>query len=373
MDDLKGINAERTGKFIKELRKSHNMKQEDLGAKLFISRKSVSKWETGRACPSIDMLKRLSVILGVTVDELIAGEFTNKPKVEVKENFKFITVKNFKMIGIVILLINFVLLIGYVLFARDKSLVFRVNYEDENFSIRKGILVLSDNSYLSLGEIKTYLTTVELSEMKILLYMKDGDEDIELFDLSGVSTCTLVDGVREKLKASIKNNRIENLYLKIYYFNDYDEEISFNLNLKLKREKKSDISDEAIGEEKSKDDSDNSTLDNDFYNILEIPDSIDVGFLFEMDKNRLKNCINNFSLKLNNIEYKVDFDVTNNALNISNSRVSIKLSMDSKRLFVYDEKQYHFIVTDKNIIRDKDIEPYYNLIYKIFSNIRSNC
>lgn len=62
------------GQFISELRKSHQMTQKELAAKLNITDKSVSKWERGLSCPDISLLSPLSDILGITTNELLNGE-----------------------------------------------------------------------------------------------------------------------------------------------------------------------------------------------------------------------------------------------------------------------------------------------------------
>ena len=62
------------GEKIYELRKKKNLTQEDLALLLDISDKSISKWETGTAYPSIDNLKKLSHILDISLDELLKDE-----------------------------------------------------------------------------------------------------------------------------------------------------------------------------------------------------------------------------------------------------------------------------------------------------------
>lgn len=64
-----------TGKIIKELREKGNMTQKQLADKLLISDKTVSKWETDRGLPDIGLIERLSECLGVSVAELLAGEY----------------------------------------------------------------------------------------------------------------------------------------------------------------------------------------------------------------------------------------------------------------------------------------------------------
>lgn len=63
----------KTGKFIAELRKEKGMTQEQLGAKLGVNSRSVSRWENGHGMPDISLLLELADVLGVTVQELLEG------------------------------------------------------------------------------------------------------------------------------------------------------------------------------------------------------------------------------------------------------------------------------------------------------------
>ena len=71
------MNSEKMGQFIAELRKSHQLTQRDLAAKLNVTDKSVSKWERGLSCPDISLLTPLSNILGITINELLNGGRSN--------------------------------------------------------------------------------------------------------------------------------------------------------------------------------------------------------------------------------------------------------------------------------------------------------
>lgn len=68
---------------LKNFRKNKTMTQDELGELLFVSRKTISKWETERGLPEIYMLEPISDLLGITIDELI------KPKDNDEKN-KFI-------------------------------------------------------------------------------------------------------------------------------------------------------------------------------------------------------------------------------------------------------------------------------------------
>ncbi|MFC4598136.1 helix-turn-helix domain-containing protein [Cohnella hongkongensis] len=69
--------------FAEKLRTERSKKgwsQEELAAKLFVSRQSVSKWENGQNYPSIEILIKLSDLLEITIDELLRSDeaLTNK-------------------------------------------------------------------------------------------------------------------------------------------------------------------------------------------------------------------------------------------------------------------------------------------------------
>lgn len=64
----------KVGKFIAVLRKEQGMTQEALGRKLGVTNKTVSRWETGRYMPDIELLLPLGEVLDVSVNELLAGK-----------------------------------------------------------------------------------------------------------------------------------------------------------------------------------------------------------------------------------------------------------------------------------------------------------
>ncbi len=63
-----------TGKFISAKRKEKNLTQEQLAAKLGVSNKTISKWETGKCMPDYSVVKSLCEELEITVAELMDGE-----------------------------------------------------------------------------------------------------------------------------------------------------------------------------------------------------------------------------------------------------------------------------------------------------------
>ena len=68
------ISNEKFGLFVTELRKKKNLTQKDLAEKLYVSDKTVSKWERGLSMPNVVLLIPIADILDVTVTELLRGE-----------------------------------------------------------------------------------------------------------------------------------------------------------------------------------------------------------------------------------------------------------------------------------------------------------
>ncbi len=65
------------GKFISVLRKANGMTQKELGEKLFVSDKTVSRWECDECTPELSLIPSIAEIFSVTTDELLRGERNN--------------------------------------------------------------------------------------------------------------------------------------------------------------------------------------------------------------------------------------------------------------------------------------------------------
>ena len=62
-----------TGAVIKQLREKANFTQAELAAKLNVSSKTISKWETAKGYPDISLLEPLAKVFNVSLTELISG------------------------------------------------------------------------------------------------------------------------------------------------------------------------------------------------------------------------------------------------------------------------------------------------------------
>ena len=82
------------GSFLAELRKERNLTQAELGEKLGVTNKTISRWETGNYMPSVEMLEELSTMYGMTINELLSGkklsteEYKEMAETNIKEILK---------------------------------------------------------------------------------------------------------------------------------------------------------------------------------------------------------------------------------------------------------------------------------------------
>lgn len=128
------MNTQKLGAFIAQLRKEKGLTQLQLAELLNVTDKAVSRWETGKNYPDIDMFEDLSKILEVSVSELLEGKRIDKENLlttseeqtvkQIKKN-KYYNKKYKALIGVVVAII--LLFAGYV-FLEDKGVFDGVIY-----------------------------------------------------------------------------------------------------------------------------------------------------------------------------------------------------------------------------------------------------
>ena len=72
------MDQKQTGRFIAERRRELGLTQKELAEKLGITDRAVSKWENGRCMPDLSLLRSLSAILKVGINDLLSGEIISE-------------------------------------------------------------------------------------------------------------------------------------------------------------------------------------------------------------------------------------------------------------------------------------------------------
>lgn len=148
------MEQERIGKFIARLRKEKSLTQKDLANKLNVSVNAVSKWERGICLMDMSLLKPLSEILDVSIQELLSGEKLDTNNInkivedainysnnKIKENKKRII----KRILIIIISLVLLIIIGY-----KSILLYNINFIKSNIIENGGFHNSNYNDKLSI-------------------------------------------------------------------------------------------------------------------------------------------------------------------------------------------------------------------------------
>ena len=102
------------GKTIKQHRTELGWSQEVLAEKAYVSRQTVSNWETEKSYPDVHSLLILSDLFGVSLDELIKGDVAvMKEQVKSKDIRTFKKLQLIGVLGILLLIVTGMPLLEY--------------------------------------------------------------------------------------------------------------------------------------------------------------------------------------------------------------------------------------------------------------------
>jgi len=126
------MDNKKIGKLISSLRKKNGLTQQELGDKVGVGFRAVSKWETGLTLPDIGIINELSQILGISSDELLSGEL--KPKEESNNTEIISKNKISKKIKITISIITSIIIIFtfLIIYLNNKTYVYNLTTENIN-------------------------------------------------------------------------------------------------------------------------------------------------------------------------------------------------------------------------------------------------
>ena len=103
------------GARIKKHREKQNISQDELALKVFVSRQTISNWETNKSYPDIKSLIMLSNIFHVTLDDFIKGDIEEMKKIVSKEK-----IEKFNIMSYIFLVEMLILMFSaYPLFSID--------------------------------------------------------------------------------------------------------------------------------------------------------------------------------------------------------------------------------------------------------------
>ena len=231
------MDCKKIGEYIQLKRKAIGITQQDLGDKLGVTSKAVSKWECGVALPDVSLFKDLSEVLNIEIEELLNGEDNKEIPVDKKKNIAIIVLSS-----ITFLLLIISILLGIFFYNNyDKVHVYELESNNKEFDLDGKIIVIGDKKFLALNNIKYNLDkeiyfsnmAYEVKLFDSIIYKKD---DLRLDDV--------VSGDLEKFLSEITffvelkkeyDIRVDDyLVLIINYMDDNNEIRYYEIKLKIK-------------------------------------------------------------------------------------------------------------------------------------------
>ena len=191
------------GKFIASKRKEKGLTQQELGYKLYVTDKAVSKWERGISFPDVTLLKKLATILDVSVEDILEGQVKSKKtsvEKKIKELQDKIDEKNRRKKNNSVLCIVFLFAILITVITKNIGtgyILEKVHYNHANrditIAVPRGSFFLKNNdrSYLIRNirgsniienEIKKYLKTLKYSNCNDTIYYYNEDDDFSIIN-----------------------------------------------------------------------------------------------------------------------------------------------------------------------------------------------
>lgn len=236
------MDQKKIGAYIKELRLKNNLSQSDLAKKLSVTNQAISKWENGRGIPDIELLKQLSSIFNVNVDDLINGE-EQLPK---KQTKKYLLLT----LGIIVFLIAFIILVTK-LSIKDSFEFNPIASDNDKFSI-KGVIAYNKNKKsIYISDIKYSADDSEQEEYVVaecILYETEGDSEKKISQCGDISSHTTFDKNDAKTLSSLlkdvefnidnyscscSDTTCNNLYLKVNAIDINNKTITYNIPIQV--------------------------------------------------------------------------------------------------------------------------------------------
>lgn len=229
------MDCKKIGEYIQLKRKAIGITQQDLGDKLGVTSKAVSKWECGVALPDVSLFKDLSEVLNIEIEELLNGEDNKEIPVDKKKNLAIIILSS-----ITFLLLIISILLGIFFYNNyDKVQVYELESANKEFDLEGKLIFINEKKYLTINDVKYNLdNNINFSKIS---YQVEYDDTIlyKSNDLKIENVDTLVfEKYLSELKFLVEiNNKVsinERLIIKISFIDENDNLRSYEIKLKTK-------------------------------------------------------------------------------------------------------------------------------------------
>ena len=197
------MNQGMIGKFLAEERKHAKYTQKQLADILNVSDKTISKWETGKSLPDLEMMSSLCQIFDISINELLSGEriSTEELQFRAEKNLKELILENENnrknnrrniIIGLSVLALSLFLFVTFLLGTDFIKIIWFIDFP----SIFILVCVLTALSLISKSILTSESNTVErcifpVGVMMSILNMITMLNTTEEINMKNIAICIL--------------------------------------------------------------------------------------------------------------------------------------------------------------------------------------
>lgn len=229
------MNQEKIAKFIKDIRKKHNLTQKQFADKYNVTYQAVSKWENALNMPDTSLMKQICKDFGISLDELLEGEYKKPNRVK-----NYFIIFLFIFTGIILCMFAVIL---FKPFQSASDFQFKtLSTECKDFNISGNISYNKNKSAIYITNIK-YCggdNNEEYKQIECVLYESNNNIETKISSFqSGYEKIKLEDFLQDvtlsidNYEKACKEYRENSLYLSINATDFNDKITTYKIPLKL--------------------------------------------------------------------------------------------------------------------------------------------
>ena len=160
------MDNKKIGKLIADLRKEKGLTQQELGDKVGVGFRAVSKWERGLTLPDITIINDLSNILGISSDELLSGQIKTNTESR-KKNFQ----PTKKLISSAIIIITIIIIIlSTFIYYNNKTYRYILHTNNKDYYIEGQVIANKKDISIVIYELKFLDKSFAIQEIETYAY-----------------------------------------------------------------------------------------------------------------------------------------------------------------------------------------------------------
>lgn len=319
------------GKIIATARKNKRITQQEFANSLNVSDKAVSNWETGKNYPDLVILKDISDILEIDINELLINKGKEKKD---KSYFKII------MIAVITLVILLIIILGLFFINNfNKVKIYEIELDSENYKIKNSYLMINNEEViLNIGELYLLNNDTYNPEFNVVLYKKIDNEKKVIIAENKYHNIEIVEDFDDKKNNELSNN-LDSFYIEIKYKNNENVLVKEDIKINFKKI----FSNNKLVYLKNKSDSDDS------YDINQINLLKNNGYVKNND-----DCYIKYKFE-DGEEFYFTYDLKNKIFTLEKEKYLSKIDRENK-IFSYNIYDENNIVTEKFLYDETSTE-----------------